>query len=243
MIEELTYGILYEFSYLSIYVLVFCYFSVLYFVLGPIYLVVCKYLSKKNILHKIVEKESSQKQKRFELKHSLKSLFIFGFSSFPIIYMVREGVIELLPDTFINVVIGVILLTIWNEIHFFIVHRIMHLPFFLKHVHKIHHKSHIPTVFSIYSFHWFEALLLSAVPIVLAPIIPLSPIAIGLYPLASILLNYAGHCNYRFGNGKGAHWRLFGTFHNEHHYKFKENYGFSSHLLDKLYNLITKKNK
>jgi sterol desaturase/sphingolipid hydroxylase (fatty acid hydroxylase superfamily) len=64
--------------------------------------------------------------------------------------------------------------------------------------------------------------------------VPLSPLAIFLYPLASILLNFAGHCNYRFGNGQGADWKLFGTHHNAHHAKFTKNYGFASNLLDKI---------
>ncbi|NQY09838.1 MAG: sterol desaturase family protein [Flavobacteriales bacterium] len=173
--------------------------------------------------------------------HSLKSVLIFGFSGLPIVYLIRSGDITLLPNTFLNVVIGIALLTAWNEIHFFVVHRIMHLPFFMRNVHIIHHTSKTPTVYSVYSFHWFEALLLSTVPLTITPFVPFSIMAIFLYPLASILLNYAGHCNYRFGKGTGASWKLFGTFHNEHHAKGKKNYGFASDLLDKL-NSMQKKN-
>ena len=234
MVTALVDNILYEYSYAQLYLLVFLYFIFLYYALAPIFLWVCKLLSVKNIVHKIIDKDVPQKQINLEKMHSLKSIFIFGFSAFPVIYLVRINVVVLLPDTVLNIIIGILILTIWNEIHFYVVHRIMHLPFFMRNVHVVHHKSVIPTVYSVYSFHWFEALLLSTVPITLVLFIPLSPIAIFMYPLASILLNYAGHCNYRFGNGQGADWKLFGTHHNAHHVKFTNKYGFASNMLDKI---------
>ncbi|MGB3946481.1 MAG: sterol desaturase family protein, partial [Bacteroidia bacterium] len=86
--------------------------------------------------------------------------------------------------------------------------------------------------YSVYSFHWLEALLLSTVPLTIVPFIPFSFISIALYPLTSILINYSGHCNYRFGNGNGKSWSLFGTNHNEHHFKNKKNYGFLLQFFD-----------
>ncbi|WP_371735312.1 sterol desaturase family protein [Zobellia sp. B3R18] len=111
----------------------------------------------------------------------------------------------------------------------------MHQKFMMRHVHFVHHKSRIPTVYSVFSFHWVEALLLSTVPVTIAPFVPFSIIAIFIYPLISILLNFAGHCNYRFGSGKGKGWKLFGTHHNEHHSRGRQNYGFALHLLDKIF--------
>jgi len=240
MIQELIEHIIFKYSYTKLYGLTFLYFLILYFVLAPIFLSFCKFLSSKNILNKIIDKEASKKQIRFEKLHSLKSIVVFGFSIFPVIYLIRNGVITLLPNTIFNIVLGVFLLTIWNEIHFFVVHRMMHLPFFMRNVHAVHHRSKITTVYSVYSFHWLEAFLLSTVPITIIPFIPFSPIAFFLYPLASILLNYAGHCNYRFGNGIGESWKLLGTHHNDHHYKFKKNYGFASNILDSLSTEISK---
>ena len=234
MIKEVVNSVLYEYSYIQLYGLVFLYFIVLYFVLGPIFLGVCKLLSNNNLIQKIIDREVSKKQIHFEMLHSLKSIFIFGFSALPIIYLVRVEAINLIADTPFNIIFGVLLLTIWNEIHFFTVHRMMHLPFLMKKVHYIHHKSVTPTVYSVYSFHWLEALLLSTVPLTLVLVLPLSPMAIFIYPLASILLNYAGHCNYRIGIGEGADWKLIGTNHNAHHAKFTKNYGFASNILDKI---------
>jgi len=241
MMHEYVENIIFKYSYTSLYVLTFLYFLVLYFVLAPVFLKTCTFLYRKKILNKIIDEKATKKQIHFEKLHSLKSIFVFGFSIFPIIYFIRIGIITLLPNTIINIVLGIVILTIWNEIHFFVVHRIMHLPFFMKNVHKAHHKSKITNVYSVYSFHWFEAFLLSTVPITIIPFIPFAPIAFFLYPFASILLNYAGHCNYRFGNGIGEGWKLLGTHHNDHHYKFKKNYGFASNLLDVIPSKIAKK--
>ncbi|WP_198680001.1 sterol desaturase family protein [Aureibaculum luteum] len=239
--QEIIENIIYSTSYFSLYGLTFAYFMILYFVVAPVFLGVCKLLHKKGLLHKIINKKVKRKQLSFEIKHSLQSIFVFGFSVLPIIYLIRNDKITLLPDTFFNVILAVVVLTLWNEVHFFIVHRIMHLPFFMKRVHFVHHQSRIPTVWSVYSFHWFEALLLSTVPLIIMLFVPFSIVGVFLYPLASVLLNYAGHCNYRFGDGYGNSWRLFGTHHNEHHSKGRANYGFASNALDKFYNCYIKR--
>ncbi len=233
--ESLIENILFNYSYIALYGLTFGYFAFLYFGIGFLFLSVCKMLESRYILNKIKDREVSKKQISFEIKHSIKSIVVFGFSIIPIIYLIRVNVIELLPNTWLNILIGIVLLTLWNEVHFYVVHRIMHQKFMMKHVHFIHHKSRISTVYSVYSFHWLEALLLSTIPLTIVPFIPFSIVAVFIYPFVSILLNFAGHCNYRFGNGKGNSWRLFGTYHNEHHSRGRKNYGFSLNILDKLF--------
>jgi len=234
-LELLIENILFNESYLALYGLTFGYFTFLYFGIGYLFLSVCKILERKHLLNKIKEVDVSKEQINFEIKHSIKSIVVFGFSIIPIIYLIRVNAIELLPNTFLNILIGVIMLILWNEVHFYVVHRIMHQKRMMKHVHFIHHTSKIPTVYSVFSFHWLEAFLLSTLPLTIVPFIPFSIVAVAIYPLVSILLNFAGHCNYRFGDGKGSSWRLFGTYHNEHHSRGRRNYGFSLNILDKLF--------
>jgi len=238
MIDDLVKIIFYELSYFQLYGITFIYFLFLYFVLSLWFLKICKFLYRKEKLKIIIKKVVSKKQIQFEKKHSLKSIFIFGFSVIPIVYSVRVGNYELLPDNFQNFIKGLFALSVWNEIHFFIVHRIMHFPFFMKRVHKIHHKSKVPTVYSVYSFHCLEAFLLSTVPLTMFAIIPLSATAIFVYPFISVLINYTGHCNYRFGNGKGKKWFLFATNHNEHHFFLRKNYAFTFTKLDAYYVIV-----
>ncbi|MCZ8214717.1 MAG: sterol desaturase family protein [Cyclobacteriaceae bacterium] len=224
MQEEIS-KILYQYSYLKIYLLGSAYLLSMY-MMAPCFLGVCKILYKKKVLQKIVDRKISVCQIRYEVIHSLGAILVFGFAVLPIVYLIREGIIHLLPSTVINIIIGVVIMTIWNEVHFVIVHRIMHLPFFMRHVHVVHHQSKIPTVYSVYSFHWFEAFLISTLSLTIMLFVPFSPVAVFLYPLVNLIFNCAGHCNYRFGNGVGHSWLLFGTNHNDHHAKAKKNYGF-----------------
>ena len=152
--------ILQEATYSEVFALTLVYFAVLYFILGPSFLWVCKQLEKRGLTNKIISRKVAKNQIKTEIKHSSVSLLIFGLSGIPIIYLVRIGQIELLDNSFINILIGVVVLNVFNEIHFFVVHRMMHIPFMMKHVHKVHHKSVVPTVYSVYSFHWIEATLL-----------------------------------------------------------------------------------
>lgn len=244
MIQEQLEAILYHDSYLTLFLLSFVYFFFLYFGIAPLFNAVCKQLHKHNILQKIVSRAISTNQFYAEIKHSLLSIIIFGFSIIPVIYLIRIGYVTLLPNTWLHVITGLLILNVWNEFHFFVVHRIMHLPFFMKNVHYVHHQSKVPTVYSVYSFHWLEAFLLSTVPITILPFLDFSFLAIAIYPLVSILINYSGHCNYRFGNGTGKAWQLFGTLHNQHHFQNKKNHGFVlqifDHILAKLNSLTHK---
>ncbi|MFD2036709.1 sterol desaturase family protein [Belliella marina] len=228
-------NLLYHYSYPVLFGLTVIYFSILYFGVGSLFLEVCKFLEKRNIIHKIATKQIPKDQLSFEIRHSIQSILVFGLSVIPIIYLVRIEVIQLLPNNFLNITLGLIILTLWNEVHFYAIHRLMHQKFMMKHIHHIHHKSTVPTVFSVYSFHWIEACLLSTVPLTIVPFIPFSIFAVFIYPTVSILLNFAGHCNYRFGSGKGDSWWLFGTTHHEHHSRGRRNYGFALNFLDRLF--------
>jgi sterol desaturase/sphingolipid hydroxylase (fatty acid hydroxylase superfamily) len=242
MMKELIHSIIHDYSYFQIYGLTFVYFLFLYFGVGSLFQYLCRVLEKRNWVYKIVITDNPNKKIKSEIRHSLVSILIFGFSGVAMVFMIRQGIIVLLPESILNAIIGVIILSLWNEVHFYIIHRIMHLPFFFSRVHRIHHQSVIPTVYSVYSFHWFEALLLSTVPLVIAPFFNFSATAIFLYPLASILLNFAGHCNYRFGNGKAPAWSLIGTRHSAHHFKKSSNYGFATNFFDRIFS-FNKNNK
>jgi len=241
MAEVHIYTLLHKTSYFSLCALNLGYFLLLYFGLAPLFAFVCKKLEARSLLHKIEKQEVTKQQIAFELKHSFVSIVVFGLSIVPVVYLVRTKTVTLLPDTWVNIIVGLVLLTLWNELHFYVVHRFMHQKFMMKHIHFVHHKSRIPTVYSVYSFHWVEALLLSTVPLTILPFVPFSILAVAAYPVVSILLNLAGHCNYRFGSGHGHTWLLFGTRHNEHHTKGRRSFGFVLSIFDEISQHFTRK--
>lgn len=235
MIQSWADVIVWQLTYWQLFLLVTGYFLILYFGLAPLFLRVCQYLQGRGMLRIIVDRAVPASQIRREQWHSLKSIVVFGLSALPVVYLIRNEMVVLLENTLLNVLVGVVLLTVWNEVHFFAVHRLMHLPFFMRRVHFVHHQSHVPTVYSVYSFHWLEAILLSTVPLTFIGWVPIAPLAIFLFPSVSVLLNYAGHCNYRFGSRAEDSWWLLGTRHNDHHARGRKNYGFALPWLDKLY--------
>lgn len=219
----------------------FLYFLFLYFVLGWLFEKTCIWLEKAGLAEKIEKAQPAAGQKQAERRHSMVSLIIFGFSVWPVVWLCRNGVYQPQPSTFGSIFIGLLLLNVWNEIHFFLVHRLMHIPFFMRHMHFIHHRSRVPTVWSVYSFHWLEAGLLSLVPTLLCLVFSPPLLAVALYPLNSVLLNFSGHCNYRLlmlASPEGLASR-----HVQHHRRSLGNYGFASGLPDKMILLLSRKSK
>jgi len=219
-------------SWPVIWAISFVYFLVLYFGIGQLFLMVCLKLEKAGLAEKIDKQAPGPEQIRSEKKHSFVSIVIFGFSSWPVVWLYRNGFYQPQTDSFYSVLTGLLLLNIWNEIHFFLVHRLMHIPFFMKNVHLIHHRSRIPTVWSVYSFHWLEAALLSTVPLFFCLVMSPPLMAVAFYPFNSILFNFAGHCNHRllFLKSEGG----LATRHVVHHQRSNGNFGFASGLPDKI---------
>lgn len=61
-----------------------------------------------------------------------------------------------------RIVAEILVLVIWNDVHFWINHRLLHTRL-LRRFHLPHHRSVVTTPFSTYSFHPIEALMLGNV--------------------------------------------------------------------------------
>ena len=224
-----------KYSYVELVLMTAAYFAFLYFGLGWLYWKMCRLLLSRGWMEKINERPYTKEQLRLELRQSIISIVVFGFSAPPIAFLIRHGFIHPAENTAFNILTGLILLTLWNEIHFYIIHRIMHLPWMMRHVHQIHHRSVVPSVFSVYSFHPLEAALLSSVLVTIAPFYPLPTAALMLFPTVSIIINFMGHSNYRLVLKTQKKWLLFATKHNDHHGKAGKEYGFMTNFMDSLF--------
>ena len=68
--------------------------------------------------------------------------------------------------TYVNHMLGALMIYLWGDFHFYWTHRLLHTPWFYKSVHKTHHESYNPDPFSGLSMHWFEsAVYFSAAPL------------------------------------------------------------------------------
>ena len=223
------------FSYGELLLFTTLYFAFLYFGLGWLFWKTCRFLQQRGWAEKINERPYTREQLRFELRQSLYSILIFGFSAWPLKFLINLNIIQLREITLLNTLWGLLVLTLWNEIHFYLIHRFLHLPYFMKHVHRVHHQSVVPSVFSVYSFHPVEAALLSSVLLVIAPFYNFSAAALMLFPTVSILINFSGHSNYRLILKTRPRWLLFATKHNDHHGKAGHKFGFLTNFMDDLF--------
>jgi sterol desaturase/sphingolipid hydroxylase (fatty acid hydroxylase superfamily) len=164
-----------------------------------------------------------------EVRLSLVSILVFGAYGALTLFLHRLGRIEILwtysPRRF---ALDMLLLTLWNEVHFYACHALLHRPWLYRKVHRLHHLSVVPTPFSTYSFHWFEAVMLSSVMILYLAVSPLSMGAIILFPVLSLFMNNIGHMNYAVFPALALN-HLFSSCrrHTLHHTHIKGNYGFA----------------
>jgi len=126
-------------------------------------------------------------------------------------------------------------LAVWNDVHFWLNHRLLHLPW-LRRFHGAHHRSVVTTPFATYSFHPVEALLLGNV--ILPPMLvhDFSFWSLASLPVFSLVFNNIGHANYDFFPGVSySHWFAASRRHHLHHACHAGNYGFQFTFMDRLF--------
>jgi lathosterol oxidase len=169
-----------------------------------------------------------------EVLRSLRSMAIFGGYGVLTVEAFRAGWIGVAWDaTLPRTLIEIVVLFVWNEVHFFACHRLLHTRWLYRHVHRIHHESIPPTPFSIFSFHWFEAFLLGSVMILAMLLKTFSLWALLSLPVFSALFNTIGHWNYNLFAGTNR--RSASAEHSRHHQRVTGNYGFYLPYLDRMF--------
>jgi lathosterol oxidase len=163
-----------------------------------------------------------------EIRNSLSSIVIFVVYGVLTVFVERRGYVDINWDpNAVQFIINMSLLVLWNECHFYICHRGLHTPWLFRRIHVV------PTLFSMYSFHWFEATLLSSVMLLLLLGWPLDIITVLVFPGISLVANSIGHMNYAVFPGK-AHSQYWAACqrHTAHHTRWVGHYGFYLPRLD-----------
>ena len=122
--------------------------------------------------------------------------------------------------------VGVLLLTVpfWTEVHFYVVHRLIHWPPLYRAVHHLHHRNVNPTPWSGISMHPIEHLLYFSV-ILGACLIPAHPIVMLAIIMRSGLGPGHGHAGFEQMATPGGGIAAVGDFpHYLHHKYFEVNY-------------------
>lgn len=124
------------------------------------------------------------------------------------------------------------------DTYFYWLHRFMHLKWVFPYVHRTHHLSHRPSPFATLAFSPIESALEFGVVPLLVFLIPLHPIALGIFIIYNIVLNTGGHLGVeivpkKFFSHPILKLGLTVTHHELHHAKVNYNYGIYFNLWDR----------
>jgi len=180
-------------------------------------------------------------QRKREIFASLLSVAIFGMYAVLTALAITQAWVRVETQaTVARMIVDCLLIFLWNEVHFYLCHRLLHRPWFMHRVHAVHHASVVPTPYSTYSFHWFESALLSTVMLSAMMLHDFHFIALLMLPILSIAANTLGHLNYD-AFPRSAGWSFFSMVrrHGLHHQKGRGNFGFLLPWFDILFGTVS----
>jgi lathosterol oxidase len=211
-------------------------FLFIYFGVGAAtHALVTRVLPARGIGRSISDRALAPGQIAREVRHSLISIVMFGGFGVLTAVGVRAGWWAVVPwRSPLAVALEVAFLVVWNDVHFYAIHRLLHTRWFFQRFHREHHRAIRPTPFSTYAMHPLEGFLLGTVMVCVQPFHAFSLPTLLLFPFTSIALNNIGHSNYDFAPGAGLWHPLVGSRrHEAHHRVVRGNYGFLLPALDR----------
>jgi len=220
-------------TWYNAFIALFLFFNLLYWSVTGLGIALFKYLERNRGLQTVDNHCQYPGQQSKEILQSMRSIFVFSLQGIIIQQGLIWGWFNISYDLNGWFFLQVALLFLWNEVHFFACHYLLHTKFMMKRVHWVHHHSKEPTVFSTFSFHWIEAFLLGTVIIFPLALYPFQAAAILSLPIMSLIINLLGHCNYDFFSAhKPEHILKFSYRHSMHHKRGRGNLGFLLPWLD-----------
>lgn len=214
------------------------FFLALYLIAGGLTALLSKWLLPAIGYGKILDpRPLGPGQIRREMSLSLMSIVIFGAGLLFPWWLLVFGWARLAenPGAW-RIVLEITVLLVWNEIHFYVSHRLLHTPW-LKRFHLAHHRSVVTTPWACYSFHPVEAMMLGNVILLPMCVADFSLAALIALPIFSIVFNNIGHSNYDFlPDAKHDRWWLNGARrHHLHHACYQGNFGFMLPTMDRIF--------
>lgn len=182
------------------------------------------------------------KQVRNELLYSLSTIVVFSFIGTSIFWLYQNGYttiyLSISQYGWPYFIFSILLMIVLHDTYFYWTHRLLHTPWFMKHIHVVHHRSVNPTPLAAYTFHPLEALLEGSLAYLYVLIFPVHVFAFFFVTIFVLLLNILGHSGFEFVPSrirKGRIGSLFtsSTHHNLHHSKVHHNFGYYFTLWDK----------
>lgn len=213
-------------------------------VVGLLFLVVWKWGEERFRGARIqAKKRFDRKQLRFEIRHTLVTLLMGTITAVGISILYASGSTELTTDPqtlgWPTIIATFVALVVLNDVWFYACHRLLHRPWFFRHVHAVHHKSVDVDPFSSYSFHVVEGLLLGGWVLPVVMVVPIYLPMLGVLQGVGLANNVMSHLGYEFLprwllRVPVLRWINTSTYHNLHHTTLGGNYGLMFRIWDRL---------
>jgi sterol desaturase/sphingolipid hydroxylase (fatty acid hydroxylase superfamily) len=184
-----------------------------------------------------------KKQMRHELLFSFSTILIFSVILIAAYVLYINGYTTIYTDIrqygYGYFFISLIIMIVFHDTYFYWVHRLLHTRWFLKNIHKVHHRSANPTPLAANSFHPLEAVILGLIVFPLITFWPVNVFALLLFNSIVVVTNVIGHLGFEFmplklRNSLPGKCITSSTHHNLHHQKSNKNYGLYFTFWDKL---------
>jgi sterol desaturase/sphingolipid hydroxylase (fatty acid hydroxylase superfamily) len=213
------------------------FFGGIYLVFGALmWLLTSKLLPALGIGKVLDPRPLAPDQLKHELQQSALSILLFGTGMIFPWGLLQLGWARLTPDaSATRIALEILALVIWNEVHFWVNHRLLHTRL-LRRFHLPHHRSVVTTPFATYSFHPIEAAMLGNVILLPMLVHDFSFWSLASVPIFSLFFNCIGHANYDFFTRVSyAHWFAASRRHHLHHACYQGNFGFQFTFMDRLF--------
>lgn len=135
--------------------------------------------------------------------------------------------------------VSVLLYLALHDTWFYWTHRLMHVPVMFRIAHAVHHDSRPPTAWAAMSFHPWEALTGAVVIPALVFIVPIHVAALGVVLAIMTIMGVTNHMGWEMFprwlvHGRAGHWLITATHHQQHHERYRCNYGLYFRVWDRL---------
>ncbi len=134
---------------------------------------------------------------------------------------------------------SLIFMFILHDAYFYWSHRLLHVKWLMRRIHRVHHRSHNPSPWSSFAFHPLEAVIQYGIVPLVVLLLPLHPLAIIIFALGMTVITVIGHIGYELYPAGMTRHPVLGllntsTHHNMHHRYVHCNYGLYFNLWDRL---------
>ena len=194
---------------------------------------ICKIISRDNKIAQYIDNRPFKKgQKSVEIKNGFIACIMFAFVSL----FARELFVGVIPLSITDLLIEVLAFILFYETYSYWVHRLLHTRPFRK-AHSVHHYSVRTSVWSAYSVHPLEAVLIGMSAPIFMLMFPVHLIVIFAFHIFGVVFTLILHSNIKF-NSNNFLCQLINRYtqsHAAHHVIGNVNFGFVNAFWDRCF--------